>query len=113
MRNGEPRIVPIVFVLAGNMIYTAVDDKPKSTRQLRRLDDIAASPSVSVLVDHYETDWTQLWWVRADGLAHVVNDDQAAIDLLAKKYDQYATNHPPGPVIAIDVQSWTGWSAGP
>jgi len=105
--------VPIVFAVKAETIYTAIDDKPKSTTHLRRLDDIAANPNVSVLADHYEDDWTQLWWVRADGLAHVVSDQQGALDQLAAKYDQYTAQRPPGPVIAIDVQTWTGWSAGP
>ena len=113
IRRGEPRLVPIVFAVQEDTIYTAIDNKPKSTTHLRRLDDIAASPSVSVLADHYEDDWTQLWWVRADGVARVISAGDAAIELLAQKYEQYAAQRPPGPVIAIDVQTWTGWSAGP
>ena len=105
--------MPIVFAVQEDTIYTAIDNKPKSTTHLRRLDDIAASPSVSVLADHYEDDWTQLWWVRADGVARVISAGDAAIELLAQKYEQYAAQRPPGPVIAIDVQTWTGWSAGP
>ena len=110
LRHNTPRIVPIVFVLAGNTIYSAIDQKPKTTTQLRRLDDINTSPSVSILVDHYDEDWTQLWWVRADGVASVRGDDPVAIASLAGKYEQYRIKRPSGPVIAVEVQAWTGWS---
>jgi PPOX class probable F420-dependent enzyme len=113
-RDGRPRLVPITFVLAGDVIYHAVDDKPKATRRLARLDDLAAEPRASVLADHYEEDWSALWWVRADGRARVLDDmrdDEAtrALDLLAERYAQYRERRPAGPVIALDVERITGW----
>ena len=107
--DGAPRIVPIVFALAGEEILTAVDHKPKSTTRLRRLDDIAANPVVSLLVDAYDDDWSQLWWARADGVARV----HASHDLapLVTKYADYRERPPAGPVIVIDVNRWSGWSA--
>lgn len=112
-RAGHPHVVPIVFVLADDVIYTAVDAKPKSTTALRRLDNIAANPSVAVLADHYDNDWTRLWWVRADGTARLADDAEAevALRLLTDRYPQYVSEPPPGPVIAIDVVQWTGWRA--
>jgi PPOX class probable F420-dependent enzyme len=112
--EGRPHIVPIVFALDGDTLYFAVDGKPKKTARLARLKNIAANPAVSVLVDHYEDDWTSLWWVRADGTAHVVTgaaDAERAIDLLAKRYQQYVTERPGGPVVAIHIDRLTGWSA--
>ncbi|MDT4915893.1 MAG: hypothetical protein QOH89_593 [Pseudonocardiales bacterium] len=111
--DGRPHIVPIVFALAGDVLYTAVDDKPKSTAALRRLDNIAADPRVAVLADHYADDWTQLWWVRADGTARVVDgaDAETGVQLLTDRYPQYRLTPPPGPVVAIRVQRWTGWQA--
>jgi PPOX class probable F420-dependent enzyme len=109
--DGSPHIVPIVFALEGDVIYTAVDAKPKSTTSLRRLDNIAANPTVAVLADHYADDWARLWWVRADGRAHVTDDVDQPIRLLAERYPQYRAEPPPGPVIAIEVQRWTGWQA--
>jgi PPOX class probable F420-dependent enzyme len=107
--------VPITFVLVGEVIYSAVDAKPKRTRALRRLANVAANPRVSVLVDHYESDWTRLWWVRADGRARVLEQGGAeALDALAAltgRYDPYRGSPPPGPVLAIDVERWVGWSA--
>jgi PPOX class probable F420-dependent enzyme len=113
-RDGRPRLVPITFVLAGDVIYHAVDEKPKATRRLARLDDLAAEPRASVLADHYEEDWSALWWVRADGRARVLDDmrdDEAtrALDLLAERYAQYRERRPAGPVIALDVERITGW----
>ena len=113
--DGSPHVVPIVFALAADVLYTAVDRKPKSTTALTRLANIAANPAVSVLVDEYADDWDQLWWVRADGLARVVDGDAAAgaVERLTARYPVYALDPPPGPVLAIEVARWTGWSAAP
>ena len=105
--------MPIVFALDGDKLYFAVDAKPKKTTRLARLKNIAANPAVSGLVDHYEDDWTRLWWVRADGTAHVVigaAEAEHAIDLLAKRYAQYVTERPGGPVVAIRIDRLTGWT---
>ena len=111
--DGRPHVVPIVFAVAGDLVYTAIDWKPKTTRQLRRLANIAANPNVAVLADHYADEWTQLWWARADGTARMAAGDESehALALLTSRYVQYATEPPPGPVVAIEVQAWTGWQA--
>lgn len=112
---GRPHIVPITFTTDGDTLYFAVDAKPKRTTNLKRLQNIAANPSVSVLVDHYEDDWSKLWWVRVDGTARIVNDQaesERAIDLLMKRYPQYRRSRPSGPVVAISIDRITGWSGG-
>ena len=112
--SGEPHIVPFTFAVDGDLIYSAVDAKPKSTTNLRRLRNIAANPNVTALVDHYEDDWSKLWWVRADGLARVIEDADGMarpLRLLAGRYPQYVASPPGGPVILIQVHRWTGWSA--
>ena len=116
-RDGRPRLVPICFALAGDVVYHAVDQKPKATRALARLADIAADPRATVLADHYEEDWSALWWVRADGRARVLEDTGAveaahALDLLAERYPQYRERRPEGPVVALDIERVRGWSAG-
>ena len=114
--RGGPHIVPITFVLDGDRIYTAIDAKPKATRDLRRLANIRADNRVSVLADHYDDDWDSLWWVRADGQAAILDDPvvlAGPAGLLADRYPQYRGQPPAGPVIAITVQRWTGWSASP
>ncbi|MEV6980049.1 TIGR03668 family PPOX class F420-dependent oxidoreductase [Sphaerisporangium sp. NPDC051017] len=108
-----PHLVPITFAFDGERIVTAVDHKPKKTDELRRIRNIRANPQVSVLVDHYEDDWTRLWWVRADGLAAVLERDEErlpALEPLIAKYPQYAERVPEGPVIRIDVVRYSAWS---
>ena len=113
--DGRPHLVPVVFALEGNTIYFAVDQKPKKTTRLQRLRNIASNPAVAMLVDHYEDDWEKLWWVRADGVARVLDPGDIAdhaLALLTQRYMQYAAQPPPGPVVAITVEKWSGWSAG-
>ncbi len=113
-RDGRPHIVPITFALDDDTIYFAVDFKPKTTADLQRLRNIEANPSVSVLVDHYEDDWTKLWWVRVDGGARIVIDGavfEKGIALLTQRYAPYRSVRPAGPVVAIAVERMTGWSA--
>ncbi len=112
--DGKPHIVPITFALEGDVIYFAVDAKPKRTAHLQRLRNIARHPTVAVLVDHYEDDWTRLWWVRVDGAASVVEDRAEAahaVDLLVQRYPQYRAARPQGPVVAIAIENVIGWSA--
>ena len=108
--DAGPHLVPITFAAVGDTVWFAIDHKPKTTRELRRLRNIRANPAVSVLVDHYEPDWRNLWWVRADGAATIV-DDTAGIDHLVAKYPQYQQIRPGGPVVRIDVRGWASWSA--
>jgi PPOX class probable F420-dependent enzyme len=114
--DGRPHVVPVVFALDGDTLYTAVDDvKPKATQRLRRLRNIAENPAVALLADHYDDDWSALWWVRADGAARLVDPGEPeagrARALLAERYPQYRAAPPPGPVIAVAVERWTGWAA--
>ena len=111
--DGSPHLVPVVFALLGETVWTAVDAKPKTTTALRRLDNVRAHPAVSLLVDHYADDWATLWWVRADGVATVLDVDEgrAGLDALTAKYPQYQDNPPPGPVLRVDVTRWVSWSA--
>ena len=111
---GEPHLVPITFALAGDHVYTAVDAKPKTTMDLRRLRNIRRDPRVAVLADHYEADWDRLWWARADGTAVILARDAemtAPLALLARRYPQYRASPPGGPVIRVQVERWTGWAA--
>jgi PPOX class probable F420-dependent enzyme len=112
--DGRPHLVPIVFVLEGDTLYTAVDEKPKRSRTLRRIENARARPDVTVLVDRYDDDWGRLWWVRVRGLARVLDDGEeavSALELLVAKYEQYRRAPPGLPVLAIDVEEWRGWSA--
>jgi PPOX class probable F420-dependent enzyme len=114
--DGRPHLVPIVLALDVDRLYHAVDAKPKGTTALRRLANIAAHPRVALLADEYDDDdWTRLWWARADGSARVFepgcDESRAAIALLRDRYAQYRHAPPSGPVVAVDVERWTGWRA--
>ena len=110
--DGRPHVVPCCFVLVDETVYSAVDAKPKSTLALQRLRNLAAHPGASLVVDHYEDDWTRLWWIRLDGTARVLesgSERDAALEALTAKYPQYVEQPPPGAVVAIDVTDRRAW----
>jgi PPOX class probable F420-dependent enzyme len=112
--DGRPHLVPIVFALDGETLYTAVDKKPKRSKKLRRIENARARPDVTVLIDHYEEDWNRLWWIRLRGRARVLEagkEREHALALLQEKYPQYRDEPPDGPVLAIDVVDIREWSA--
>jgi PPOX class probable F420-dependent enzyme len=113
--DGRPHIVPVVFVLDGDTIFTAVDAKPKRSPRLQRLANIASEPRCSLLVDHYDNDWSELWWVRADGEAAVVDPAGAShgLSALVARHIQYRQVAPSGPLVVVRVSQWSGWSASP
>jgi PPOX class probable F420-dependent enzyme len=115
--DGRPHLVPIVFAVDGDTLYSAVDHKPKRSRTLRRIENARARPDVTVLVDHYEEDWRRLWWIRVRGRARVLDDGEEheqALSLLAEKYEQYRSQPPDGPVLAVDITEVRDWrAAGP
>ena len=111
--DGRPHVVPIVFALDGDTLYSAVDRKPKRSSKLRRIENARARPDVTILVDHYEEDWGRLWWIRLRGRARVLDDGEEhdhALALLQEKYPQYRTEPPDGAVLAVDVTEVREWS---
>ena len=112
--DGRAHLVPICFALEGGVLYSAVDQKPKRSRDLRRLRNLRERPWATVLVDHYEEDWSALWWVRLRGPARVLGDGEEAtraLAVLTEKYPQYRREPPGGPVIAVEVAEWRSWQA--
>jgi PPOX class probable F420-dependent enzyme len=112
--DGRPHVVPVCFVLLDDVAYTAVDQKPKRGNGLRRLANIEATGGACLLLDEYHEDWSALWWIRLDGRGRVVHDAGEAgraVTGLVRKYPQYRDQPPNGPVIAVDITAWTGWSA--
>ena len=108
--DGRLHLVPIVFALLGDTLYSAVDAKPKRSRTLRRIENARKRPEVTVLVDHYEDDWTRLWWVRLRGRARVLDEARRpnARSAARGEYGQYREVAPGLPVLAVDVADWRG-----
>jgi PPOX class probable F420-dependent enzyme len=112
--DGRPHLVPIVFAVSGNTFYSAVDRKRKKSKRLRRIENARARPDVTILVDQYDEDWGRLWWIRLRGRARVLDDGderELALALLRAKYEQYRTEPPDGPVLAVDVTDVLDWSS--
>jgi PPOX class probable F420-dependent enzyme len=112
--DGRAHLVPIVFALDGDTLYSAVDRKPKRSQTLRRIENARVRPDVTILIDHYEEDWTRLWWIRLRGRARVLDDGEErvrALALLREKYPQYRDDPPDGPVLAVDVIQVRTWAA--
>lgn len=113
--DGDVRLVPVCFASTNGRLVSAVDHKPKRTGQLRRLDDIRAQGRATLLLDQYDEDWTQLWWVRVRGVAEVHPPDSdaaaGAYEALGRKYAQYRDHPPHGDVVtvAIDELRWWRW----
>lgn len=109
--DGRPVLVPICYASERDTLYWVVDAKPKSTTALKRLDNIRRDPRVSVLIDHYEDDWTKLWWVRLDGTARIVDDDEERRDAEKRLADKYPQQRPDGQLCAVDVTRVRRWDA--
>jgi PPOX class probable F420-dependent enzyme len=106
-------LVPIVFVIDGDTLYSATD---AGSRPVKRLRNLEQHPRASVLVDVYDEDWSKVWWVRMLGRGRAIEDGPEwdhARRLLWEKYPQFERVLPPdaaGPVMAVDVQQWSGWA---
>jgi PPOX class probable F420-dependent enzyme len=116
--RGRPHIVPVCFVYDGKLFYTAVDEKPKRVprERLARLQNIEAVPRVSLLIDEYTEDWTQLWYILIRGRAKLIpktgyKERASAIRKLKAKYRQYARGMlaEDAPVIRITPERTTSW----
>jgi PPOX class probable F420-dependent enzyme len=114
--TSTPHLVPVTFAVHGDVIVFAIDHKPKTSTNLKRLRNIEENPQVALLVDTYDEDWTHLWWARADGVGRVLRrteERRQPLEWLCAKYPQYQEKVPAGPVVWIDVRAWRGWSFTP
>lgn len=117
--RGLPQTLPFVFARVGNALWSPIDGKPKKNTRLSRLAWIEKHPEVCVLIDHYENDWGQLWWLKLYGRAEVFHDThvewEQALRTLGQKYAQYAeipilSDDPT--MIRIEWDRWKSWAAG-
>jgi len=114
--QGRPHVVVVTFAVEGDTVYTAVDQKPKSGTDLKRLRNVSENPRVTMLADEYSDDWDTLWWARIDGRAVILAGQQQMAEplrLLASRYWQYRKAPPTGPVLAVTAERGSGWAAVP
>ncbi|MGH9784754.1 MAG: TIGR03668 family PPOX class F420-dependent oxidoreductase [Terriglobia bacterium] len=120
--RGKPLVVPVCFACGKDAIYSVLDEKPKrvAASRLRRVRNIQVNPQVSLLVDHYEEDWSRLAYILVAGTAEVLseetqpNEHAEALRLLREKYPQYrAMRLKARPVIKISPRRTISWKAGP
>lgn len=112
--DGGPHILPVCFTWAGDVIWTAIDGKPKARAEQQRVKDIQANPRISFTVDRWDEDWSRLAWLQARGTARILPEGpeaSKAIEALISKYAQYLDTPISGPVIRLEVEKWVGWSA--
>ena len=114
----RPYVVPFCFVCEGGIIYSVLDAKPKSAdlRRLRRVRNILANPRVSMVIDHYDSDWSKLWFLLVQGRAELLEpgaEHAHALAQLRAKYPQYREMElDDNPMITIIPDQATGWSGG-
>jgi PPOX class probable F420-dependent enzyme len=123
--NGRPRLVPCCFAADPDRdrIWTPIDEKPKQSvepRQLGRVTDLMAWPAVSLLVDRWSEDWSELGWLRLHGQASLLEpgiatdtaERRTAIEALRERYPQYAGHDLESrPIIVIELTEAVRWAA--
>jgi PPOX class probable F420-dependent enzyme len=111
--HDRPRVQPVTFVLLGEAIYSAVDQKPKRPGEPARVRYLRRRPEVALTVDRYDDDWEQLAWVQV--LARVellaTSDDPEAMEALAEKYEPYRREPPQGPLLRLAPERALHWRA--
>ncbi len=120
--DGRPRLVPICFVIdpARPIVHTPLDDKPKrvdDVRELARVRDILERPTVTLLVDRWDEDWSRLAWLRIGGTASLLEpgaghegEHAGAIEALRARYPQYVDHRlEANPLIRIEIEAVTRW----
>jgi len=114
--DGRPHVVPVCYARRGDVLVSALDEKPKRVdpADLRRVRNLRANPRVALVVDHYTENWEGLGWVQVRGTADLLDPGdeahQPGVAVLEEKYEQYAT-HELGarPLIQIEPASVTSW----
>ncbi len=117
--EADPHLQPVVFQVVADSIYIAIDEKPKTTLRLRRLTNIESNPKFALLVDHYDDDWNQLWWILLRGPAEALwpseweqEEASMAIAALRDKYQQYESmGLEERPLLKLTPDRVTRWSA--
>src|SRR4051794_27014419 len=118
--DGRPRSVPFCFVLVENVIWSPLDQKPKvgsDPRDLARVRNLAADPRATILVDRWDEDWTQLWFVELSCAGRLMepgaDGHASAVEALRAKYPQYAGHDlERRPMLRFEIVDVVSWRAG-
>ncbi|MGH2955451.1 MAG: pyridoxamine 5'-phosphate oxidase family protein [Solirubrobacterales bacterium] len=110
---GRPRVLPITFAIAGDAIWSVIDEKPKRRAEPARVRWLRARPEAALVVDVYDDDWSELAWVQVLGRVEIlaVEEAPAAIKALAAKYEPYRERRPPGPLLRLAPERALCWRA--
>lgn len=111
--DGRAHLVPVCYALDAGAIVIAIDEKPKRGTPLVRLRNIARDPRVSLLIERYDDDWTELAWLRIDGRATVLPEGGGrpeALLALRERYPQYGDMRLEGlPLIVVEIEAQRSW----
>ncbi len=117
--SGAPHVIPVCYASDGRSLFSVLDQKPKRAHitRLRRVKNIQENPRVSLVVDHYEDDWSRLGYILVNGTAELLfegGERDGAVLLLRQKYSQYREmNLDASPVIKITPQRVVTWGVAP
>ena len=120
-KDGTPHQVPIVFVWLEGRFWSPIDGKPKIGNKLQRITNVLDNPHGSLIIDNYDEDWTQLWWIRVAVEVSVIRLDESPADVrqsvtaaLLAKYPQYASVpvfRDPPTLLSMKPHEFVSWSA--
>jgi PPOX class probable F420-dependent enzyme len=107
--RGHPHLVPVCWISLQGLFYVPVDHKPKSSARQQRLKNLERNPEASLLLDHYEADWTRLGWVMVRGRANIEPVGEVCAHFVAR-YPQYADHPPQDEAIVLQPRRLLWWS---
>jgi PPOX class probable F420-dependent enzyme len=108
--DGEPRVQPVTFALVGDVVVSAIDDKPKRGTPAR-IARLRAHPRAALTVDRYDADWTKLAWVQLLGDVSIEPVDAMSLEALQARYPVYRAQPPKGPVLKLRPKRVLSWRA--
>ncbi len=109
----HPRALPVTFAVAEGAVWSAIDDKPKRSREPARLRYLRRRPEAALCVDRYDDDWSRLAWVQLLGTVTILDldDAPAAVAALTARYEPYRERRPPGPLLRLEPTRALCWRA--
>jgi PPOX class probable F420-dependent enzyme len=107
--------VPVAYAVDDDYVGVPIDlVKPKASLRLQRERNLEADPRATLLAEHWDrSDWSRLWWVRAELRWRGDTDATRAVALaarLAGRYPQYQ-DQPFARILVLHVVRVVGWAA--